>query len=335
MNALLESLTPWVRILSSLKDCAVYLLDVDGNVAAWNEGAVKLKGYTAAEAIGMHFSAFYTPEARAVGHPERELAAALTAGMYEEEGWRVRKDGSRFCAHIVITPIYDDDKKLCGFGKAVRDFTEQKQAQEQTASIMKLLEYNAGTDYLTGLDNRRSLDKMMTSATSAARRHQRPLSVAMIDFDLFKDYNDQHGHLAGDGYLRAAAAQWRLSLRPEDFLARYGGDEFVVILPDTSCDGARACVERLHCATPGPLTCSIGLAEWDGAETPNDLLGRADQAVYQAKAAGRDRLIVFTGKEVVKMAPPGMSAAGWRGGRSPAATNGIAKPPEPKNLHVE
>lgn len=267
------------------------ILDEDGNVTGWNEGALALKMYEAGEFMGLNHSEFYTHEAKVVGHPQRELAVAASMGKYEENGWRVRKDGSRFWAHVAIRAIYDDNGNLCGFGKVVRDLTDHKLAVEQNANIMKLLELTARTDYLTGVDNRRSFDQAMSAMISAARRHQRPLSLAVIDFDRFKDYNDKYGHQAGDAYLTQAAKLWRKSLRPEDFIARYGGEEFVVILSDTACEAGMVCIERLRAMLPAPLTCSAGVAEWDGVETPSALLGRAGRAVYAAKDAGRNCLI--------------------------------------------
>jgi PAS domain S-box-containing protein len=107
MNDFLRSDAVFRRFVDSLRDYAVVLLDVKGQVVDWNSGACALKGYRAEEIIGTHFSAFYTPEAIAVGHPERELALAASTGRYEEEGWRVRKDGTRFWAHVVIVAIFD------------------------------------------------------------------------------------------------------------------------------------------------------------------------------------------------------------------------------------
>jgi diguanylate cyclase (GGDEF)-like protein/PAS domain S-box-containing protein len=292
MSRIIHSHKAWWSFCGNLRQYAIVLLDEDGNVVAWNEGARLLKGYDAEEIVGEHFSRFYPPEATAVGHPERELVVAAAVGHYEEEGWRVRKDGTRFWAHVVINAIFDDNRVLCGFGKIVKDITDQKQAAEQAANVMKLLEYTARTDYLTGLDNRRSLDKLLATATSTARRHERPLCLAMIDFDKFKSFNDEFGHQAGDAYLKAATARWREALRPQDVIARYGGEEFVVLLPDSTLAEATTALERLRAITPPPLTCSIGLAEWDMAETQNSLLGRADHSVYQAKATGRDRLVV-------------------------------------------
>lgn len=292
MNKFLASDAVWRRFLGNLRDYAIVILDIEGNVAAWNEGARALKLYTEDEIIGTNFSVFYTPEANAVGHPQRELALAASVGRYEEEGWRVRKDGSRFWAHVSITTIYDDNQVPCGFGKVVRDVTQQKQALEQSANVLTLLEHTARTDYLTGVDNRRSLDQALTAAMANARCGEGGLSLAVIDFDRFKTFNDSFGHVAGDNYLRQAAAIWRKAIRPQDFIARYGGEEFVVLLPDTRQDGALACMERLRAATPAPLTCSVGVAEWDAIETPSTLIGRADQAMYQAKSSGRDRIVV-------------------------------------------
>jgi diguanylate cyclase (GGDEF)-like protein/PAS domain S-box-containing protein len=278
------------RFLDVLKDYAIIILDIDGKVVSWNAGAQAIKGYDAAEIIGQNVALFYTPEAQRVGHPERELSAAAVTGRYEEEGWRVRKDGTRFWAHVIITAIMDDDGELRGFGKVTRDLTQRKQAEEQMQNVISLLETTARTDFLTGLDNRRSLDAALAASLSAAKRHSRPLSVAMIDLDKFKAFNDSHGHRNGDRYLKRAVLAWRGKLRGEDVLARYGGEEFCVVMPDIGLPDATNSMERLRQATPPPITCSIGVAQWDGYEAADLLIGRADRALYQAKEAGRNRV---------------------------------------------
>ena len=117
-------------LLQSVKGYAIYLMDPGGHIISWNPGAQSIKGYTADEVLGKHFSLFYTPEDRASGGPERELLAA-TAGVHEEEGWRLRKDGQRFWAHVTLTPLYTEAGTLRGFAKVTRDMTEQRRAQEQ------------------------------------------------------------------------------------------------------------------------------------------------------------------------------------------------------------
>jgi diguanylate cyclase (GGDEF)-like protein len=150
----------------------------------------------------------------------------------------------------------------------------------------------ARVDELTGLPNRRAWSVELPAAIERARRDGVPLSVAMIDLDFFKRFNDEYGHPAGDRLLRGAAAAWREQLRAVDQLARYGGEEFIVLLPAADSDLGEAVLERLRAATPAGQTFSAGLATWDGAETSDELIARADRALYAAKNAGRDRTMV-------------------------------------------
>ncbi|MDN4055471.1 PAS domain S-box protein [Massilia sp. YIM B02763] len=127
---------PWANerryqyLISGISDYAIYMLDPDGLVCSWNAGAQRFKGYLAPEILGQHFSRFYTPEDRAVDLPAKALGRALEEGKYEAEGWRVRKDGSRFWAHVVIDPIYDEHHVLQGFAKVTRDVTERKRTED-------------------------------------------------------------------------------------------------------------------------------------------------------------------------------------------------------------
>lgn len=117
-------------LVNAVRDYAIFALDPSGFIQTWNEGARRLKGYEASEIIGQHFSKFYSDEDRARGHPAWELAQATEHGTYEEEGWRVRKDGSRFWVCVVITALRGEDGTLRGFGKVTRDLTARKQAEE-------------------------------------------------------------------------------------------------------------------------------------------------------------------------------------------------------------
>ena len=107
------------------------MLDTDGHIRTWNAGAVRLKGYTAPEIIGRHFSVFYPPEALATGWPQHELTVAAREGRFEDEGWRIRKDGSRFWANVVITALRDHGGTLRGFGKVSRDLSERREAEQR------------------------------------------------------------------------------------------------------------------------------------------------------------------------------------------------------------
>ena len=117
-------------LVENVKDYAIVMIDPQGYVVTWNAGAQKIKGYTADEIIGKHFSIFYTKEDVAQGKTEKELSMALKDGRYEDESWRVRKDGSRFWANVVITPLRDERGVLRGFGKLTRDLTERRKAEE-------------------------------------------------------------------------------------------------------------------------------------------------------------------------------------------------------------
>ncbi len=117
-------------LISGIRDYAIYMLDTDGHVSSWNNGARRFKGYEAPEILGQHFSRFYTPEDRESGLPARALATALNEGKYEAEGWRVRQDGTRFWASVIIDPIYDEQGALLGYAKITRDITEKKKAED-------------------------------------------------------------------------------------------------------------------------------------------------------------------------------------------------------------
>ena len=118
-------------LITGINDYAIYMLDPQGHVSSWNAGANRFKGYVAQEILGQHFSRFYTDEDRASGLPTYALKTALEQGKFESEGWRVRKDGSRFWAHVVIDPIYNEDGVLLGYAKVTRDVTERKKAEDK------------------------------------------------------------------------------------------------------------------------------------------------------------------------------------------------------------
>lgn len=121
----------------SIKDYAIFMLDPTGHVVSWNEGARQLKGYSEAEILGTHFSAFYTSEDAARGLPERLLEQALREGRVDTEGWRVRKDGTRFWANVVITALRDANGELIGFGKVTRDLTDRKRREEERLHLVE------------------------------------------------------------------------------------------------------------------------------------------------------------------------------------------------------
>ena len=134
---LADSTRRFQLLVNGVKEYAIIALDPAGSVASWNTGAERLTGYRAEEIVGQHFSCFYTREDRSSGLPDLELRTALAAGQFEDEGWRVRKDGSQFLANVVITALRDELGQFCGFGKLTRDVTERKAAETQAREVLR------------------------------------------------------------------------------------------------------------------------------------------------------------------------------------------------------
>jgi diguanylate cyclase (GGDEF)-like protein len=246
-----------------------------------------LANYALTAAAALH------PSAQEVAHPAPprapglgpRLLAGLTAatliapGLLAVESWRGRiSDGPAIAIGSTVLFLL----VLVRMAQLVR------RIEGQTALLREL----ALVDALTGLPNRRAWSSELALALERARRKRTPLTLAMIDLDHFKRFNDSHGHPAGDELLRTAAAAWRERVRLIDQIARYGGEEFIVTLPDADAGQAEVIIGRLRSATPLGQTFSAGLAVWDRTESVEGLVARADRALYSAKQAGRNCTMV-------------------------------------------
>lgn len=260
-------------------------MDSEGRCREVNSAWTHHLGYSAEELEGMRLLELTHPEDH-----ERALAEALSLferGSSANLETRVRaKDGSW---HWLRTSSTLAKNEGLVYARST-DVTQLKLIEAERERLLGEVQDLARHDALTGLPNRRVLQELLPREMARTRRNELSLCLAIVDIDHFKAYNDTNGHLAGDEVLRACAREWDGALRGEDTLVRFGGEEFLVLLPDTEPEQAAEIVERLRATTPMGQTCSAGLALWDCTESIDDLLRRADEALYLAKASGRDQL---------------------------------------------
>ena len=441
MDAVREAEQRFRMLIEGVAEYAIFMLDPDGKIASWNAGAQRLKGYTAEEILGRHFSCFYPPEDVADGRAEMDLRMAEVEGRFEDEGWRVRKDGSRYWSSVVISALRDEQGQLLGFSKVCRDRSDRREmeqkleqanrayqaildctpfaiittdaegairqvnpaavrmfcrSEEEMVGGMRFatlfepedlaeraaeLSAEAGTrvapgfevfackarqgltderewnlmlgdgsslaaqvsvtalrdegtdaingflaiayditerkrrdeytrhiahhDAVTGLPNRVLLQDRLLLAMQHSRVHGNRVGVLMIDLDHFKRINDSLGHHVGDAMLAKISERLGSCVRKGDTVARMGGDEFVVLLPNlASAEGieriAAAIVERVSAPmTVGihelHVTPSVGVSVFpDDGQDVHTLLRHADMAMYQAKASGRRCFRIFS-----------------------------------------
>jgi diguanylate cyclase (GGDEF)-like protein/PAS domain S-box-containing protein len=281
-----ESADTRARRFFDLSQDMLSTMDMQGRCIEVNAAWQRSLGYRPAEMRGRRLLDLTHPDdhVRATEEAFRVFRGEVSDGLET----RVQaKDGSW---HWLRTSSVFEPLEGLVYARST-DVTERIANQEERERLMREVELLARSDALTGLPNRRALDDQLPREMARALRMATPLCLAIIDIDHFKTYNDTHGHLAGDAVLRGCAAAWDAELRGEDMILRFGGEEFLAILPNCSPADATEIVERLRAATPEGQTCSAGLARWVPGESVDDLVARADKALYEAKESGRDRLV--------------------------------------------
>jgi PAS domain S-box-containing protein len=207
-------------LIEAVQEYAIFMLDTEGLVASWNPGAQRIKGYTAEEIVGQHFRAFYPDEQRASGHPEFELRVALRDGRYEEEGWRVRKDGTQFWASVLITAIFTESGQHVGFAKVTRDTTERRRAeQERIESSAALTAANAELESLAAR-LRQAAEEQSRVLAITAHELRTPLTVIGGSADTLALHGEQLNDAERRGLLTGmSASAKRLQRLLSDILA--------------------------------------------------------------------------------------------------------------------
>ena len=200
------------RLVQGVKDYAILMLDPEGRVVSWNEGAQRIKGYSAAEIIGQHFSRFYAPEDIEAGEPARGLKIARQDGRFENEGWRVRKDGSRFLADVIITAMYGPKGEFRGFSKVTRDITERKRAEEKCAALNESERRHAAQLEVVN----KELEAFSYSVSHDLRAPLR--SIDGFSSALMEDYADKLDEQANSYLRRIRAATQRMAQLIDDLL---------------------------------------------------------------------------------------------------------------------
>jgi diguanylate cyclase (GGDEF)-like protein/PAS domain S-box-containing protein len=272
---------------------AVISLDAAGHITHFNPAAERTFGYTADEVLGESFlfvlpERWHTPYRLQIDRLLSE-EESLSAGRTFELTGR-RRGGSEFPLELCLVTWRFDESSL--YTVIARDIGARKDVEREREVLLARVEAMARTDELTGLANRRAWDEELRREIARAARMAYPLCLVLLDVDRFKDFNDTRGHQAGDALLAEAAANWRMLLRVTDFIARYGGDEFLVLLPDCPRERALRVVERLRAVTPADQTVSAGLTFWQEGLSAEQMVARADEVLYDAKRAGRDCVVV-------------------------------------------
>lgn len=295
----------WLRTVHDSAINGVIITDADQHILFANKAVERLTGYTFEEMAGKRPRELFQGPDTDADELKRVRGAIRSRLPVQAELINYTRDGKPYWVEVAISPVFDDQGELTHFVSFQNDISERKaheatilRQREELARAAAQLERLSLTDSVTGLKNHRAFQESLSEEMSAAACSGSPLSLAMLDIDGFKNYNDRHGHLEGDQALRIVADLMNETLRAADIVCRYGGEEFVVIMPGVGEEAAGAVAERVRAAIADynwpltPLTVSIGVATLrDEAEQGRALILRADQALYAAKRSGRNRSV--------------------------------------------
>ena len=287
LEAALQEVEARLRIIQDQSPVAICMLTPEGTLTALNPAFYTMTGWPPDEWLGRPFSALLHPEdqAAALGLIQRTVRSEILPPL----DVRMRsRAGGYVISNLTAFPVVNQGQVTDIIGIA-RDVTELRQLEAREREMSR-------TDHLTGLANRRACEEAVAREVARATRENASVGFAMFDLDHFKQVNDAHGHHVGDAVLRAVAGILNDATRSSDVAGRWGGEEFVAILPRADVAGARLFAERIRQSVaaldglPCRVTVSAGVAEWTRGQDVAAVLARADAKLYEAKRAGRDRV---------------------------------------------
>ena len=291
------------RLLAANARDVIWTTEADGRCSYISPSVYGLLGFTPEEVMAEAWQAALAPDSLTIFRPYfQELQASIEADRelrsFRGEVEFTCKDGSTVWTEVIAVPMLDDQGRFVRLLGTCRDISERKQYEQELELANEHLQSLASIDALTEVWNRRHLETLMQQAISRSDRHGEPLTLILCDLDQFKAINDGFGHLIGDLVLIEFCRRIRSILRKGDSLGRWGGEEFILLLPHCSQPSGLALAEKLRAAieaTPfelaGRVTASFGVAQRRRAESQLDWLQRVDEALYAAKTAGRNRVM--------------------------------------------
>jgi diguanylate cyclase (GGDEF)-like protein len=302
------------RIVITRLEVGILAVDLEMRVLVWNRFLEVHSGRAASEVVGRSLFEVFPELPRT--WLERKINSVVVLKNFSFTSWKQRPYLFKFRHHRPITggidmmrqdctflPVFGHDGAVAAVCITIIDATENCLYQMKLDEALAMIAEQSVRDPLTGVYNRRKLEEQLATELARATRYKRSLSILMLDIDHFKRVNDEYGHLAGDEVIRHVTKIASKGLRQSDFVGRYGGEEFVVLLPEIATAGAITVAERIRtavAATPAQfedqtiaVTISVGVAELGiFPRSAESLLGEADEALYLSKNGGRNRVSI-------------------------------------------
>ncbi len=270
---------------------AIVLADTRGNIILWNNSAQRIFGYTEGEVLGKSLNILIPEryrEAHQTGLERARLTGKPAKPDVSHEVHGIRKDGSEFSIELTVS-FWRRGEEIF-FTGIIRDITDRNRMEEKLRTL-------STTDPMTGIFNRRKMEEFLKMEINRGKRYKIPFSIIMFDIDHFKKINDTYGHIAGDYVLSSLVKLIKENLRETDYFCRWGGEEFLILTPETDLDQATKLAERIrtgagnyHFEGIGVVTISIGVTRFCEEDTMDSFMIRADNALYRAKNKGRNRV---------------------------------------------